>query len=90
MEEGLYLATISPESDRYHNPNTIDCWNAWQAALSSQPEDLEACAIAMQKDFPIIRTGPDADGNWGARPLDIEIFKRAARAVLRAAGMKVE
>lgn len=46
---------------------------------------IEAAAKSMQEMFPLINTGVQDNGEWGAWPLHISIFKRAAEAALRAA-----
>lgn len=55
---------------------------------TTEPVSLEECALAAQKGFPVVHTGADEKGDWCVRPLEIEVFKRTAKAVLDAAGVR--
>lgn len=53
-----------------------------KTSLPDEDKIIEEVARAIQKDFPIVQTGSDEQGNWCARPLEIEVFKRTAKAAI--------
>ena len=52
-------------------------------------EMVEVAALAMQKDFPVVRTGANEKGDWSVRPLELEVFANAFKAAIAAIIEKV-
>jgi hypothetical protein len=88
-----------PESDRYYQDYDTDfAWTVWQKAYRTQPDHIadagkmvehsgdvvERVAKSIQRTFPVVNTGVDEKGNWGARPLKIELFEKIVQEVISA------
>ena len=92
QEEALLLAArwfkiMLDSDDRTVTTEDLQgMFDAMQKARAQQPAKVSLAALAKvaQKNFPVVRTGPDENGNWSARPLEIEVFEMVTKSILES------
>lgn len=96
FESALVKGNLSEPFEMLDEGNLYWLWGKAQQAATQRimemlgsEEMAEIMAVVMQLNFPVVQTGIDDKGSWCASPLEILVFKEAAKRAIDAIKQKV-